>query len=255
MLKIMKLTLALFVVLFFSSCKKECENPCKDKAEVSANFKVYEVLWGEPPKDPPFYEPYATDTIWTKGRFVADEEGASYTWLIGAGVYNTKEVTLDFPSSLIGSSVPVTLIVEKTPNKECFPNDDGRDTFTKRVFLKNKQDFKGTFQAPDPEDPNKIWTFEFKNDTAKVNPQGFGFWNIPKGFFEKPVFINAIIYGGRMQKVISYNYLTKWAQVKMTLVKGNQYDCQMVYGYKNSNGTKNLSTSSKMYSFIATKIN
>jgi hypothetical protein len=132
-------------ILFFmyNSCCKDCTdytnpqcsnyNPCKGKSEVNAAFEIYDMIHGVR-RDKYIDWNYAidVDTIYSNSAtFQALENDAKYEWHIGADVYTTQSINLtDFPNH---TNIEVTLIVSKTPNKKCFPNDDGKDT-VKRVF-------------------------------------------------------------------------------------------------------------------------
>ena len=132
-----------FCIILSSCCKDKCQdpsnpecsnyNPCYGKAEVSAAFEIYDKPQGARINE--FIDwNYAidVDTIYSnKATFTALEKDAQYEWQIGTEIYTTQSVSLsDFPNQ---TNVEVKLIVSKTPNKQCFPNDDGKDTVT-RVF-------------------------------------------------------------------------------------------------------------------------
>ena len=92
---------------------------------MTADFKMYarygigpDAEWVEEPK-------YSGSPI----RFVADEQEAdSYTWYLGldtiTGVSDLQRTINDLPPGMYSAA----LVVEKTPNLDCFPNDDGRDS-------------------------------------------------------------------------------------------------------------------------------
>ncbi|MFK7784912.1 MAG: hypothetical protein AB8B56_07345, partial [Crocinitomicaceae bacterium] len=86
----------------FLGCKKheqpdltEVNVDCDCASEVSADFEILEL------ESLPQFNPVGTDsdTIFHNGNviFRAKEDSAEYTWYIGANVYNTKEVGLNFP--------------------------------------------------------------------------------------------------------------------------------------------------------------
>ncbi len=106
----------------------ECSNydPCYGVAKTSADFKIEErtgSYWVE------------TDTVarYSSVRFTALQDAESYRWLIGADEFNEKSFTLsNFPYN---SWIGVTLIVKRTPNKTCYPNDNGIDTVYRRFYV------------------------------------------------------------------------------------------------------------------------
>lgn len=122
------------LIFIFNSCGKDpIEDPCEcGQKPVSANFTITETR-GWPDWLIAKFEPYDTDTLmFGSAVFTALEEDANYTWLIGIETLHDKEVTRSgFPD---GQAVPITLIVEKTPDNECFPDDDGRDTLTRYLY-------------------------------------------------------------------------------------------------------------------------
>ncbi|MFM2267474.1 MAG: hypothetical protein RL757_915 [Bacteroidota bacterium] len=124
-------------VVLFEQCKcdkcedpanPECSNydPCYGVAKTSADFKIEErtgSYWVE------------TDTVdrYSSIRFTAIQDGESYRWLIGADEYNEKSFSLtSFPHD---TWVGVTLIIQRTPNKNCHPNDRGIDTVYRRFYV------------------------------------------------------------------------------------------------------------------------
>lgn len=245
----------IFLLLLLSNCckKKDKDDPCKNLSEVNAKFKIYEEIWDlEAWKN--LYIPYESDTFYAKGRFIAGEDNAKYTWHIGSGNYSTKEVSLDFSSVPVNSIIPVTLIVEKAPNTACFKNDDGRDTFTKTIVIKESINIKGEFEAADPDDNSKKWNFSFKLDTSGGPNNGqYGFNNIPKGVFSTPVY-NYSGSSSHREYVYSLSNSSNWADIRLFWQYGNQWDCYVYYGPWNANATRNFDLA-KSYSFRATKTN
>jgi hypothetical protein len=124
----------------FGSCENceditnpECKNydPCWE-GEVKASFTIMEQFSGNytPIR---YFVPYDTDTInQYLVEFAAPEGFNKYTWLIGSEVLNQQVVYRNnFPR---GQTTPITLIVERTPNNICFPNDDGIDTLVRYMY-------------------------------------------------------------------------------------------------------------------------
>jgi hypothetical protein len=214
MLKIMKLTLALFVVVFFSTCKKDCcqdptnpkcENydPCYGKKATSAFFIIEEKFstldkWIE------------CDSVNGIGnisavRFSALNDADSFIWTIGSETIYTKSFTrFDFP---LKKHIPITLVViNKNPNKKCFPNDDGRDTFKRMMYtwgreiewdqskgayvINNPKPIQGVYRGYYESDPKKEVTIVAKDTVyscTKLQTQsrsGFTGFNLPEGFFQ-----------------------------------------------------------------------
>ncbi len=146
-----------------------CPNydPCFGLGEVSADFFIYEAIdTGQGEFTSPeaydirkIYWPieyYDTDQVLTFGAYFEAkiEDADRYEWHIGSEIITSRSFyRQDFP---LGASIPVTLIVEKKPNLNCFPYDDGRDTLT-RVFKKAESysgaKIWGTYFVKDLDDP------------------------------------------------------------------------------------------------------
>ena len=175
---------AILLVLFFitsaSRCNKACYDPtnpdcgnydaCYGQKPVSAAFKIQETLQ-RPSLPDGWGETLDTDTITTYGvQFTALEEGAEYEWHIGSEVLKGKSVTrTNFPQF---ATYPITLIVKKTPNTACFPNDDGRDTVTRNMYAGSwlvHTPFFGKFKGT-VTNPNDTLTIDIH--TEKFNSGG-----------------------------------------------------------------------------------
>lgn len=131
---------ALILPLFFLGCKKY-EQPdltplnedCDCASEVSAAFEILEL------ESLPQFNPIGTDsdTIFHNKNviFRAKAENAEYTWYIGANIYDTKEVGLNFSAAFGGQDITVSLVVNKPTNAICFPNDDGYDSISRTFHV------------------------------------------------------------------------------------------------------------------------
>lgn len=151
---IVKIIPIFFFVIVVIACKRELpamsqlNEECSCAHEVTADFNILEIL--------NMYEQNVvsveTDNILAPSNvvFEALEENASYEWFIGQDVEHTKNVSRWFYGSLVGQTIPITLVVHKEPNKICFPKDDGIDTLTKEVKLFSYSDssmLEGTFRV------------------------------------------------------------------------------------------------------------
>jgi len=128
--------------LLMLACKKEKpelgisdQDPCGCVSEVSAEFDIEELanfIFDDLP------DWVVTDTVLHSStvRFRALEtDAAEYTWYLGAEVLNTSSVERNFPSQWANSNITITLVVRKTPNSICFPNDDGYDSIVKVMHV------------------------------------------------------------------------------------------------------------------------
>ena len=161
------ITLLVFLVLV--ACRKEqgdqicwdpanpdCENydPCYGETEVSADFAIgnrFGVL-------PEVREIFIEDSLFLSGeflRFKAKEKEAYYKWYLGT------ELIEGYGDSLVGRTLinlPVgrytaALKVNKDPNLDCQPNDDGEDSVMKYFYVVEPCDlmisnrFRGVFEG------------------------------------------------------------------------------------------------------------
>jgi len=132
LIKILLLTSFFLLILF--SCKKDqleikkTADPCECASEVSADFEIWERAFNSS-----LALETKTDHVLSGKRvdFRAVEDDAEYTWYIGADVESDKEVYKTFDSQWTNQTISITLVVNKEPNKICFPNDDGYDSITK----------------------------------------------------------------------------------------------------------------------------
>ena len=172
----------LLAFLTISCHKHKDPDPCSAKNPVSASFNTEEqfsyVIHN--------WTPYNTNTVNTNVvKFTALEEGANYKWLIGAGVYTDQSITITFPDSFLTgfAMVPVTLIVNKDPDKSCFPNDDGKDTITKYIHFTYMTLTLGKFQGYWESDPLTIFTLSIssKQESSIPGDNGTYFQGFDKG--------------------------------------------------------------------------
>ncbi|MDN5213274.1 hypothetical protein QQ020_14490 [Fulvivirgaceae bacterium BMA12] len=179
-IKVFALPLICFIIFVLQSCSgDDINDPCIDENPVSASFTIYETFQlGLPEK----WEAYDTDTVNTKYvLFTALEEDASYEWILGAEVISDQSfIRHSFPR---GTSIEVELRVNKQPNADCFPEDDGFDTL-KRTFYVTETLFcdallNGSYVGHDLEDENSERTiaidvcYEYPNPFNDTEPRIF----------------------------------------------------------------------------------
>lgn len=128
-----------------SACKKieqpemaQLNKECDCAKEVSADFVMEEVLCYSCEEDDILKMYTPTDTIYASKnvRFRALEDNAEYTWYIGSEVLNTQSFFRFFGQSLMHSDVSISLVVKKQPNLICNPLDDGYDSITKTLSIR-----------------------------------------------------------------------------------------------------------------------
>jgi len=143
------------LVLLLSCCEEEEPDPCEALAPVTADFMILEDFYFDYPEN---WEPYDTDTV-RSGRvvFMALEEGARYTWTLGAETIHERSfMRHSFP---LNQPIEVSLRVEKEPNTNCFPEDDGLDSLRRDFW------YIGRCQAPDFDGE---WEGVIDGDTART---------------------------------------------------------------------------------------
>ena len=166
-MKVINFLIGISVLVFIlNSCGKEpVENPCEcGQKPVSANFTIMEKYYVNQFLND-VYTPYDTDTVFSNFvQFNALEENAMYTWQIGNETLDTKDVERsDFPK---GQLIPITLMVENEPDKDCFPDDDGRDTLTRYLYRmeSNCESFiHGQFHGALASNPQDTFTIDIDN--------------------------------------------------------------------------------------------
>jgi len=147
------------------ACKKieqpemaQLNKECECAKEVSADFVMEE----RDGLTVATYKYTNTDTIFFNKnvRFRALETDANYTWYIGNEVLNIQQFERYFGEVLIGQNIPISLVVKKTPNTICFPDDDGYDSITKILHVSQY-----IISTPDDYDFGSIEsTFRVKSD-------------------------------------------------------------------------------------------
>ncbi len=144
------------------ACDRDKVAPCAGKKATSAEFNIYEATgngfheWGLIDTDSIVYTPICDgctplDSTYKIAylnevnlKFKAlDTTAKKYEWRFNDSdqVFTTSGFSLRFiPKKVLASSIAITLILSKTPNKECFPQDNGIDTLTKTLhFVKMKE--------------------------------------------------------------------------------------------------------------------
>jgi hypothetical protein len=267
MLKIIKLTLALFVVLFFNSCRKECcqdptnpkcENydPCNGVTKANADFTIGEFLGDLRYSDTMFTE---ADTVYASNTtcFVPKHENDSFIWILGAEEVRSKTLCRShFP---VNRDISVTLITVK--NSPCLNGKKQRDTITKRFHTvphwsqlgdsteAKKNPFWGTWKGAHTDNPNDefLVTFGFIGAHPYYNSYPTSMAGLPRGVWPQLPFydrnsIFGLTYVDRI--FLGYNSMLlvgdEWGGRKMenflikmkSIVKGNKITINYTYNNK-----------------------
>jgi hypothetical protein len=129
-------------MLSCNRCKEECDDasnpecpnyvapvdPCSGLSPVSADFTISARASSA---GAGYHKIIEIDGKVYSNKLVilhALEEGASYKWVLGLDTIYDQSYEFTFPDNFIGQTIPIKLIVTKTPNSACFPQDNGMDT-------------------------------------------------------------------------------------------------------------------------------
>jgi hypothetical protein len=174
-----KLTFFFSLILLVLSCSKcrdpectdptnpDCPNyvevvdPCAGQSEVNADFKIEMDISLE--GTPVWYETNQCISFHNDVRVSANWENAtSYKWILGVDTFYTQQHIFGVATIYNDQSLPIKLIVESTPNSECFPNDNGLDTIVKYIDVRGScdSDIWGTYYGAWDEAP--LDSFEVK---------------------------------------------------------------------------------------------
>jgi hypothetical protein len=171
-LKFLILLLEFGGLLTLQACKEECPctdptdpdcgnyDPCWDKKPVTADFEIsqqpvtfYPVYVGDWHPEQKFFRGRIG---FKSSRYQEGDTSVKYTWLLGSEVIHDFTFVRNFIDTRETgeNNIPITLIVEKEPDLDCFPLDDGKDTITKYIQLVDnacefltRGDFKVLFEG------------------------------------------------------------------------------------------------------------
>ncbi len=197
-----KLVLGLILIAGFAftlqSCKEcddprnpDCDNynPCLDAAATSANFTIKEATIQHitSPNLTDFL--MDTDSCYMNSVFfeATQQDADSFIWKIGNEVEPRygKQVNVTFPNNLRGTTFNVRLIVKRKPNTQCFPNDDGIDTVTRKFYFvrfNEKLSWEGTYYGSDADKPDSLYTIVLGHSYNEVqNRDLLKIFGMPRG--------------------------------------------------------------------------
>jgi|LauGreDrversion4_2_1035121.scaffolds.fasta_scaffold05532_2 hypothetical protein len=174
----MKKLLLIFIIINLYGCCKDCTddtnpscpnyNPCKNAKETKANFRNYTYVEqrysGMFAEIPDYHEMSTSAGFWT---IDTTQKYDYWEWHIGTEIIPLEKIVTrrNFPE---GQEIPITLVVKNTPNKKCFPNDDGMDTLTKNYLALDYTHYNfnssliGTYEMQYTNHPTNKDKFKFK---------------------------------------------------------------------------------------------
>ena len=136
-------------------CKDECDDatnkdcpnyvesvvddPCVGAMSTSADFVMLQRLPVENALDT-LVEFYQNCLFGYDITLHAMQDNAEYHWIIGTDSYYTRDVTFNFGQEFVNQTIPLKLIVTRTPDSSCHPNDNGVDTLVHTVIPKHNCD-------------------------------------------------------------------------------------------------------------------
>lgn len=208
--------LALFALLSACSCKRDCQdptnpdcenyNPCFGKTQPSAKFIMEEtniVL--------------ANEGIWVADsaflgyslRFRSEYTDSKYkhTWYVGNEIFNSHTTpSRSFENLPRPQFISISHVLEYTPDLQCFPDDDGKDSVAQKFLLiaSPNTDFQtyGTYRGALN---GSLDSFDVQVIAVDINGQPAGF-----NTYYDDVFINFHNNGDTIQsnsgKVAGYLY-------------------------------------------------
>ena len=164
------------------SCNKDNPqpNPCTGASPFKATFDILEEVGDTL---------IATDTAVTNNRvfFKAPKGYDSYTWYVDNekvdNFYTQKDPTQFFLGFMYpAKDVKITLVAKKKPNLTCFPKDDGVDTVTKYLQVREVWDtpIRGRYFGYYKSNPKDTATVEIKVAIENFK-EFFAISNINKG--------------------------------------------------------------------------
>jgi hypothetical protein len=212
--------LVLFAVLMSAACCKK--DPCANQTTTSADFKIFEPL----DEDIRYSEISNGDTLNIGNvTFEAQDSSSdviSYEWKIGTDprIFNKRLFSLEFSDS--GQVIPVRLIVKKTVNTMCFPNDDGIDTLFKTFYLAGAGLAYGKFEGYVESNPTEKFTI-----STEIQPRiGYAFVsNLPNGCSRNSVDAQTLNF------LIGYRSLKFGKPEVKRLSPPDEAKCQIPWGF------------------------
>ena len=169
---ILRLTVLFILIINLNGCKKNCEcndpsnsecknyNPCHNKSNVAANFEAMAYLHGSSFNSYP-EQLLKVDTVYLSSNLLFeanDKSYMNYKWIIGSDPNHRSGNKISVSFVLTEEeTIPITLIVQGSPDKNCQNKLDYRDTFTKYIHFMPYKKFSlnGVFEGVFLDSPDK----------------------------------------------------------------------------------------------------
>lgn len=186
------------LLVTLQSCKKcndprdpDCENydPCMDAKQTSAAFTIKEATYTQiiEPRLADFL--MDTDSVYFSSVYfeATQADADSFIWQIGSEIEPRygKQVNVKFPDNMRGSTFTIRLIVKRTPNTRCFPNDDGIDTVIRQFYFVRFNEplsWEGTYYGSDDNKPDSLYTIVLGHSFDEVEEENIvKVFGVPRG--------------------------------------------------------------------------
>lgn len=187
-----QLTFATLMFLLYIGCKKketsqnhDCLNdPCCGKSEIKTDFSLSDEL-GNHSGYENIYISEIEKITYGKIKLTSKTTGAnSYKWYFNGQSHTGNEATFDLFGLQKGRFYSFSHVVEKNPDLNCFPLDDGKDSLTKTYYLVKdlyELDVNANYRGKFKHLNNDSFDFSIKF----VDPDHIGQTFVPGGYLVK----------------------------------------------------------------------
>jgi hypothetical protein len=178
------------IITVATACRKKQDNPCEGLTKLSGQFVIKELIGDTA---------FTADTVFRDNyvQFQALDNYEIVTWKIGSDprAWTDPEFSLSFVTVL--GTVPINFNGRKTPNRQCFPGDNGIYTSSKELTMVEQVEkpyvtispLVGSYKGYFTDNPADAFTVRMEYfDSAKYDASVTGsknfYWfsNMPKGF-------------------------------------------------------------------------
>jgi hypothetical protein len=184
MRKILFLFMSIILIMSCNKCKERCDDPtnpecpnyvapdnndpCAGVETTNSDFIMYQSLLPGTTQDTliQFYH----DCMWGKAITLhAIQDSAEYHWIIGTNHYYSRDVTFQIGFEFVNQEIPLTLIINRSPNLACYPEDIGADTTIKSVMPKNSCEASiwGKYYGAWMSNPSDSFVLEIISETTE----------------------------------------------------------------------------------------
>lgn len=180
-------TSSFLILLAGCQCKKEEENPCPSNLP-DGSFTVYDFVESN------ILLEWTTSDSQSNGsnyRFYSNFEYNKYEWIIGLDPkrqYGQWAEVREFRNDPGKPYSTITFIGQRNPIPDCIENDDGIDTFTRKIYMVDDYFFPwpGYYQGSFDSHPGDTFTIALIRYYDTLDRREFTYLsNFPKGYFSR----------------------------------------------------------------------